>query len=289
MFKTLFSGLPALYFANIVLAINGVWCKKIPLDALSITALRCLVAVLALAGFIQALKHPWGFKQKKVQAQAAVLGVLMGIHWAAFFYAMQISTVAMGILALYSSPVFTVIMEPLLNKTRPKGLDMLLALAVLMGLALMVQHWDWHDQSLQGLLYGLVSAISYTLRNVLQRRWLQQESGLQAMALQVMVAGLLCVPFLNIPKTLALTPLEWGYLLALALMSTALAHTLIVFSLKVLQAKTVSLISCFQPVLAIGFGWWLLNEQPTAATVWGGGIILSCALYETLRQQAITK
>lgn len=285
MFGSLFSGLPALYTANILLAINGVWCKKIPMDAISITAIRCIIAAFALGAFIQLSRTPWGFQSHKKLLLVMILGVLMGLHWSAFFYSMQVSTVAMGILALYSTPVITLLLEPLFDKSWPKTVDVALGATVVLGLAIMVDDWSLADGSTLGLLFGLASAGAFATRNVLQRRWLSQEAGSVSMAVQVAIAGLVCLPFLNIAQAEQLNAQQWGYVLALGLISTALAHTLIVVSLKKLPAKSVSLISCFQPILAIVFGWWLVQETPRATTWLGGAIILGCAIFETLRKK----
>ena len=145
------SGLPALYLANVLLAINGVWCKSIHLDALTITALRCAIAALALIILASAQHTVWGFETRNKKILIVVLGVLMGAHWSTFFHSMQVSTLAIGILAHYSAPVVTVILEPLLDRKWPKIKDLLAGLLVLAGLAMMVPHWDINSQAIAGI------------------------------------------------------------------------------------------------------------------------------------------
>jgi drug/metabolite transporter (DMT)-like permease len=41
-------------------------------------------------------------------------GLLMCVHWVTYFHAMQVSTVAIGMIALYTYPVMSVLLEPLI-------------------------------------------------------------------------------------------------------------------------------------------------------------------------------
>jgi drug/metabolite transporter (DMT)-like permease len=281
--RTDVSGLGSIYLATFLLAINGVLCKSIDLDAVSITALRCAIALVALLAFAYWHAQPWGYASPKRRALVVFLGLLMGLHWACFFQAIQVSTVAIGILAHFSAPVVTVLLEPLLDRRWPLFSDLLAALGVLVGLAIMVPHWSLDSQMLWGILFGLCSALAMACRNVFQRRWLQGESSTQGMVVQVAVAALLCAPFTAVDQALALPGVQWVYILLLGLISTALAHTLVVVSLQQLSAKTVGLISCFQPPLAIAMGWLFLAETPSLRTCVGGALILGCAGYEAWR------
>lgn len=278
----------AIYFAVGLLAINGVLSKTIPLDAITVTSLRCAIAFIALLAFTQWTRQPWGLKQTKERYLVVGLGILMGIHWSCFFKGMQVSTVAIGILAHYTTPVVTVTIEPLLDRRLPKTSDITAALIVLIGLSLMVPEWHWGSQTLLGIFFGICSALTLATRNVFQRRWLQKSSSVQTMVVQVAVAALVCAPLSDFSKITMLSIFDWLLIISLGLIGTAFAHTLIVVSLRHLAAKSVSLISCFQPPLAILLAWLFLNETPTLSTLFGGLLILGCAFYEALNQRGLT-
>ena len=73
-------------------------------------------------------------------------------------------------------------------------------------------------------------------------------------------------------------------LLFLGLLLTALSHTLFGYALRYLKAKTVGLVACLQPVYAIIYGMVLLHSMPDTATYLGGAIIVSAAIYESVRE-----
>ena len=42
----------------------------------------------------------------------------MGAHWVTYFYALKLSNVALGVLSLYTFPIFTAILEPVFLKIK---------------------------------------------------------------------------------------------------------------------------------------------------------------------------
>ncbi|WP_053979309.1 DMT family transporter [Marinagarivorans algicola] len=281
-------GLLALYSATVILAINGVLSKSIPLDAITITFARCGIACIALCMILQLQRSQnlLSLKARKSYGFVLLVGALMACHWSSFFHAMQISTVAIGILAHYSFPVITVIIEPLLDKQKPQKNDLLAGMAVLMGVGLMVPSWDLNSQAFLGVAFGLLSGATWAVRNIVQRRWLSQESSQSIMIYQLLVILLFTAAFIDYPSLLLASNNTWLMLLLLGVVSTALGHTLFSISLRVMQAKSASLISCLQPPIAVGLSWLILAEQPTVQTLIGGSMILGIALYEAIKIKA---
>lgn len=284
-------GLAALYTATVILAINGVLSKAIPLDAVTITCLRCAIAFTALACILSLQKSDNLFRLQNTKSLPIVfvIGMLMAAHWSSFFHAMQISTVAIGILAHYSFPVITVIVEPLLDKRRPKASDLIAGTIVLGGVALMVPSWELGQSAFTGVIFGLLSACTWAARNIIQRRYVATESGQSIMAYQLLVVVLVTFAFMDTSAISDLNRNSWLLIILLGVVSTAFGHTLISISLRALDAKSVGLISCMQPPMAIALSWLLLEENPGLRTLLGGGLILAVALYESAKKQSEAK
>lgn len=279
----------SLYSAVVVMSINGIFAKAIPLGAVTITHIRCVIAVLALLAFALYQKQTLRLLHRSHYRAVVILGILMAIHWSTFFKSMQVSTVAVGMLAHYCHPVLTVIFEPLLDRKAPASTDVLAGIVVLIGIVLMVPDWTVGGDALLGVLLGLASAVAFSARNIFQRRWVSDESGSSVMFYQMLVVALVTLPFvvpLNGYVHLAKASSEtWLMILALGVLTTALCHTLLAVSLRALSAKTVSLISCLQPPIAIFLGWLLLSETPLPITLAGGGLILASAAYESAKSR----
>jgi drug/metabolite transporter (DMT)-like permease len=72
---------------------------------------------------------------------------------------------------------------------------------------------------------------------------------------------------------------DWEALLTLAILTTAIGHTLFVMSFKNFTVSTASIISSIQPIYGIIF----LNEIPASKTVIGGFFILLTVIIESFQ------
>lgn len=277
----------SLYGAVVLLSINGVLAKAIPLDATIITHARCVIAAFAILAFATLQKQSLRLMSHGHYPVVVLLGALMALHWITFFKSMQVSTVAIGMLAHYSHPVLTVIAEPLINRRAPAVTDLIAGIVVFVGVMLMVPDWKVGGDALLGVGLGMTSAVAFSARNILQSRWLHSEAGSSVMFYQMLVVALITVPLLGpvdgFKTLLNASATTWQMLLLLGVVSTALSHTLLAISLRALSAKAVSLISCLQPPLAILLSWLLLSETPAEITLVGGALILAAAAYESVK------
>jgi drug/metabolite transporter (DMT)-like permease len=183
---------------------------------------------------------------------------------------------------MYTYPVMSVLLEPLWQGRRPRRVDVLCALAVLAGVYLLAPGVSLRSGAGLGVFWGLVSAAAFTLRNIVQRNYLGRYRGDTAMFYQCLVAGLAAWPFARQAAD-AVSPAMWLQLAVLALVCTAVPHSMFAGALRVLQAKTAGLISCLMPVYGVALAWIVLGEAPTAATVCGGVIIVAAAAFESGR------
>lgn len=273
-------GLFAVHGSVLIFGLTALFSKLITLTALEITLLRSIFAALAIAGVILWQKDSLRLSKVKDYGIVLLLGVLLAVHWVTYFHAMQVSTVAVGVIALFTFPVITVFLEPLFNGDRPCTQDVISAIVVLFGIYLLVPEFSLNNQATQGILWGIFSAFCFALRNVLQGRYFKGNSARHSLLYQTLVAFIILLPF-SFQVVPDVTAIQWGQLVLLGVLFTALPHTLFAFSLLKLKAKTVSLVACIQVVYATLFAALLLSEWPDMSTYIGGVIVVSVAMYES--------
>ena len=78
---------------------------------------------------------------------------------------------------------------------------------------------------------------------------------------------------------------QYPYVLLLALLTTAIGHSLMVHSLQFFSVSTASIISSVQPIFGIIIAFFFLNEIPTLNTFVGGSLILITVIIESLRSK----
>jgi drug/metabolite transporter (DMT)-like permease len=209
--------------------------------------------------------------------------VLLCVHWITFFHSMQVSNIAVGMLSLYAYPVMTVFMEPLLKGTKIDWGDVASGMFVVVGIYFLVPEFDFANNMTQGVLWGVVSAFTFALRNLLLGHWFSGQSSARSMSYQVLIVALLMTPVI-LTSTHKPTHVDWGLILVLGLFFTAFSHTLFGYALRYLKAKTVALVACMQPVYGVLDGVIFLHSIPDTATFIGGAIIVTAAVYESLRE-----
>ena len=275
-----FKGLFAVHSAVLIFGLTALFSKLITLTALEITLLRSIFAVLFILAVLFWQKKSIKLSKTKDYGIVILLGVLLALHWVTYFHAMQISSVAVGVIALYTFPIITVFLEPLFHGERPHIKDIISALTVLLGIYLLVPEFSINNETTRGILWGVLSAFFFSLRNIIQGHYFKGYTARHSLFYQTLVSFIVLLPFsfAVIPQV---TAIQWGQLLILGVFFTAVPHTLFAFSLLNLKAKTVSLVACVQVVYATAFAAFILSEWPQLSTVLGGLIVVVAAMYES--------
>ena len=271
----------SLHFTVILLGGTALFSRLVPLSASDITLVRSVFACIALFAFLKLAKNKIKLNSKKDYGVALGLGVLMALHWVTYFAAMQYAGVSVGMIALFTFPVITVLIEPFFERVRLVWQDIVSTVTVVVGVYLIVPETSLENDITLGVLIGIASAILYSFRNLIHRKHFKHYSGAQAMAWQTLVISILMLPVGSAAITSASTS-SWLMLLLLGTVFTALPHALIAASLRLLRAKTFSLIACMQPLYGVFLAIILLNEKPGLSALFGGILITSASVYETL-------
>ena len=277
-------GLSILYVAVLLLSLNGLFSKLIPLDAISITQLRSVVAAITLMCFVLLRKRAYRLNSLREYVGVYLVGLCLGLHWISFFHSMQVSSVAIGMLSLFTYPVITVFLEPLFNKKRIQFADIIAAIMVFIGIVIMLEGDlnQFSSDTAQGVFWGVISAFLFSIRNLLQK---YNHAGVSSDGLilhQVIAISFMLLLFVDFNAVTKLRFEDVLLLILLGAVSTATAHSLLSFSLKHIPAKSIAMISCLQPLLAAIFAWVVLQEEPGRGVIIGGLIIVSVAFYESV-------
>ncbi|MGI2260491.1 DMT family transporter [Shewanella sp. GXUN23E] len=273
-------GLLQLHLATALFGGTALFSRLLPLTALDITMIRAAIACVALGLLVKASRHPIRLRTMADYGIALILGVLVGLHWVTYFGAMQLSSIAIGMIAFFSYPVMTVLIEPLLHRKPPEIKDIGSGLLVLLGIYLLIPEISLGNQVTLGILTGVLSAMLFTARNLLQKYRFSGYGGAHAMFYQTGVAALMLLPFVDTQLT-SLSSDSWALFLLLGIVFTAMPHALFTSALRHLKAKTVGLVACLQPLYGTVFAYLFLGEKLQLSTFIGGALIVTTALFET--------
>ncbi|AOT09866.1 DMT family transporter [Pseudoalteromonas luteoviolacea] len=274
------SALINLHLAVFLFGGTALFSKLIALPALDITVYRTAIAFIALVVILKVQNKQLKLNQIRDYFIVIGLGTIIGIHWVTYFAAMQMAGIAIGIIAFFTYPVITVLLEPLFSKARLKIADLFIAIVVIFGIYLMMPNTDLGDQVTLGIVTGVISGAFFAIRNLLQKKYFSQYGGPHTMLYQTLTAAVILSMFVdNPPSTLPIQDIY--YLLLAGVVFTAIPHSLFAHSLRFLSATTVGLISCLQPLYGILLAYMLLSETTSMTTLIGGALVVSAAFFET--------
>ena len=261
---------------------SGVLAKQIDLPAPVIIWARGIIGAIALL-IILLLSHQYQKINKRDYKTIIIASILLALHWVTYFLSLKLSTVAIGMLSLFTYPLITSILEPLLLGSVFLKRHLYLAILGFVGIYFLVPELSLKNEHTIGLLLGIVSAVFYSLRNILLKRKVSSINGLQLMCYQLSAVSILLLPVLFIYP---LNPFDdfidnnWIPLLLLGLLTTAIGHTLFIRSLAHFSTTTISILSNLTPLIGILFAYIFLDEIPKGNIAIGGSIILSIAVLE---------
>ena len=222
-----------------------------------------------------------------------VSGTVLAVHWIAFFQAIQVSTVAIGLLSFSSYPLFTTFLEPLFFREQLRSRNIFAVLLVICGLALMTTSNNQDSNVIisgsvvQGVLWGLVSGLGFAVLTLLNRGHVRNHSPLLLTCWQNGIAALVILPW-SWSESWDLSGKDWSLLFILGVVCTVGGHTLLINGLRHVRAQVVSLlIAGMEPVFAILFALFLLGETPSWQTLLGGVLIVGTTVFMISRSEKI--
>ena len=174
----------------------------------------------------------------------------MGTHWIAYLISLKLSNVAIGMLSVFTYPVITAFLEPILLKNKFKKSNLILGLMVLVGIYFLVPEFSLENDYFKAIGFGVFSALCYSIRNIFMKQKASEYEGSILMVYQLIIISILLAPVFFIYD---MTGLEASIpaLLILAFLTTATGHTLFINSFRNFTISTASIISSIQPVYGI--------------------------------------
>lgn len=271
-----------LHLAIFLFGFTAILGRLIELNGFEIVWYRMLITFISiffLPKFIRGIKaipapHRW---------RLAGIGILVSLHWAAFFASIKFSNVTVALSVLATSAFFTSLLEPLIFREKVKKEELLLGLLVIAGMYLI---FSFGGGYLYGILLGLAAAFLASLFAILNRKMVSRYQPMGITFIE-MGSGWL---FLTL-----LLPVYWWwygttfpmpgwndlfYLLILAILCTTLAYVLALRALRYVTAFTANLSINMEPVYGIVLAFFIFQEnQELDNRFYIGSIIILLSIF----------
>ncbi len=275
------SALASLHAAVALFGFAALFGKWIALPALVIVLGRTVIGAGTLALVIRFRGH----RLTRPSRALALNGAILALHWVTFFAAIQVATVAVGLLGYATFPLFVLLLEGLLVPARARAAEWAIALLASAGLVALVPASDPAGDTARGLALGVVSGFTFALLAVRNRGFVENASAVEIALWQNAFAALCVFPMVLLLAGASWVPdaVETVLLVVLGVVCTGVAHTLFIASMRVVSAHTASVVAALEPVYGVALAVVLLREIPDARTSLGGAMIVAAALVASRR------
>jgi len=240
-----------------------------------------LFAAVALAGIIPLFRLNYRVRSSRDTLFLLLLGMLLAVHWIAFFQSIKVYTVAIALLSYSTFPIFASLIEPFFFHERISIREIGLACLACVGTAVIIPSLNIEHDITRGVLWGILSGLTFAVLSILNRRYVRNYSGLTIALYEELGAAMVLSPLVFLID-FRLRVQDVALLIILGIVSTAVAHSLFIGGMRRVRARTAGLVAALEPVYGILFALVVLGERPSLRTLGGGMLILGAAVLATI-------
>jgi len=269
---------PALVAVNIAALIFGTTALFGRLDAspVWIVAGRGFFACLTLYAVATARGVPLRLGHGR-PVRVALSGLLLALHWIAFFTAVRVAGVAVGTLTAATFPLFTIVLDAMRRGRAPSLMEWVGGATIILAVVLISGPGAQEAATASGAAIGLMAALLFAVFALISQELAKDINAVTLSLYQQGVVALLLLPVLPFVGPLQ-TGEAWAAIAALGVIGTALTHQLYLFALSLLPASACGGFVTLEPVYAIVFAAMLFGEPVRPIVLVSAALIIGASL-----------
>lgn len=252
----------------------------------AVTVRMWVAALVLLAPTLIALRGKWGIVRRNA-GMILVYGLLaVTMAQLCYFQAVAVMDVGVALLIEYTTPIAVILWLWLRRGEKPTRRSILGAILAFVGLVLMLDVLTGAQVHVGGILFALGAMVGAATYFVLSGRG---DTGLPPIALAglglfIGSIGLAVASVTGVlPFAWTTDDVEYRFLtvpwfvpvLAVGLLSTAVAYSLGIISTRMLGSRLASFVALSEVVAAMVFSWLMLGQVPGPIQALGGALVLA--------------
>lgn len=268
------TGILCVFIASVLYSIGGLCIKVIPWNGMSINGARNIIAIVVIGFYLMVTKHKLRFNPYIALGALSVCGTNI-----LFSLANKLTTAANTIILQFTAPIFVILLSWMFWKKRPKQLDVIACIVVLLGVVCFFID-SLEMGGMVGNILALISGITYA--GVFLLNDLPNSDPICSVFWGDVVSVVVGLPFL-VQET-AFTPIAITSVIILGAFQVGLAYILMCIGLKTTPPVSASLISGIEPILNPALVAIFYKEKMGLMALVGAAIVLAGVLgYNVLK------
>jgi drug/metabolite transporter (DMT)-like permease len=273
------------YFAALLLfGMNGIVASYIALTSYEIVFTRTLIGSLLLIAIYALTRQPVHLLHNKKHTLCLIIsGIAMGTSWMFLYEAYQRIGVGIASLAYYCGPVVVMILSPIVFREKLTWPKMAGFLAVLVGMFGVNSLALREVNTTVGLFCGIMSAVMYAFMVIFNKK-AKSITGLENSMWQLLTSFLTVAVFVGLKQgfVIHIESGDWIPILILGVFNTGIGCYFYFSSIGNLPVQTVANCGYLEPLSAVVFSVFFLQESMTIVQVNGAMFILGGAAFGEL-------
>lgn len=266
--------------------------SKLSYDTLAPMSLGLIRFTLATVVFfvIRLVTGDHEMPSAKGMAHIALTGILgTTLYFAAENYGVQMLPASTSSLIVGSFPAMTLVLECLIDKTRPQPLKTIGIVLAFLGVAVLAltESGEGGTNVLLGSLILMFGGLCWSLYNFAMRLVMGKYSTMTITTWQTLFGALGFIPFVmveGLPQSLP-SQTAWASLAYLVLGCTVVGFVLYNWGLEDLEPSTATSLSNLIPVFGLALSALILGEHISAQQLLGGAIVVAGIVLSTQKEK----
>jgi drug/metabolite transporter (DMT)-like permease len=276
----------------VLVGFSGALVSWADAPATIVLVLRLVVAAAALGLVFRRRKPFHALWRRDLWPRLLLIGPLDGGSLLAYFFAIQLTGVAVATFLLFMQPVWVALLAPLVLKTRTEKVVYLALGAAVAGLGVIILpslFGSGLTLSTAGVAAGLAAGWLYAFFHLLVKELTRQLESTTIVTVECTLDAIVILPLALwqvAAAGLTLTGRDVVAALVLGLVCTAVAYSIWVEGVARIRVQHSSILGFLTPVVAPLFAWVLLGEDVTLAVAAGGALIIAAGVLVVLFGQS---
>ncbi len=209
---------------------------------------------------------------------------------ALYFTAIKLTSVANAAVSHQSVSIFLIFLAPLLLKEKTQRDEWIALIFSLLGIAVLYRgSLDFNSmQNLIGITAGVMSGLFLAFLIILYRVIPDKDRGLNIRIVnfwRYSMSAAILLPFAPLMGVTTLSMASIAPLVAFGLLFAVIAAGIDTFALNITRALHASILKKSEPVFAIIYAFFILNEYPTLEVMVGGALITGPGIWLAYRKR----
>lgn len=271
-----------LHIAVMLFGLAGVVAQFVEVSAVMVALGRvvCSSALLLLLALVK--KDSLRLASKKDVFFIILTGAVMAAHWTTFFQSIQVSTVAIGTITFSTFPLFLTFLEPVVFHEKIRRQSIISAVILFIGVLITIPEFSMANHTTIGIIWGMICSLTYAVLTLANRYFSARYAARTICLYEQGSAAIVLLPALFLVDT-TWRAQDFAGVAFVGFVCTAFAHSLYVTAQKSVKAQTAGIVSGMETVYGIVYALLFLGEIPSIRELVGGAIILSVAMYSSLK------